>query len=125
MRRSGNNLIKSLIILILALGVAGASTYAWISGNNSTRIDGFNLEIKGDSNLLISLSGENGSYKSAISTAEIEQYLLDKYGSSFKLTPATSSDGKSFTDLDDSTDDIQVRFDNSVFPEQRQAGHFP
>ncbi len=106
MRRSSNNLIKSLIILILALGVAGASTYAWISSNNSARIDGFNLEIKGDSNLLISLSGENGSYKSAISKADIEQYLLDKYGSSFKLTPATSDNGKSFTDLDGSTDDI-------------------
>ena len=47
MRRSSNNLIKSLIVLILALGVAGASTYEWISSNNSAKIDGFNLEIRG------------------------------------------------------------------------------
>jgi len=106
MRRSSNNLIKSLFVLILALGVAGASTYAWIAGNNSAKIDGFNLEIKGDTNLLISLSGESGTFKSSISKAEIEEYLIAKYGENFKLTPATSSDGKAFADLDGSTENI-------------------
>lgn len=106
MRRSSNNLIKSLFVLILALGVAGASTYAWISSNNSAKIDGFNLEIKGDTNLLISLSGESGTFKSSISKAEIEEYLIANHGENFKLTPATSSDGKAFADLDGSTDDI-------------------
>lgn len=118
MRRSGNKLIKSLIILIVALGVASASTYAWIANNNSAHIEGFNLELSSNPNLLISLSGDNGTFRSKISAAEIRDYLTQEYGAYFALTEATSLDGVNITDIDGSADvnyiTIDLHFQSNV-----------
>jgi len=111
-RRSGNKLIKSLFVLIFAIGLAGASTYAWISNNNSAQLEGFNLDISSNnSNLLISLNGEDGSYRAKLTSNDVKDYLTDKYGADFYLTPATSVDGVSITDIDGSPSENYVSID--------------
>ena len=70
MRRKNKKLIFSILGLIIAAAVAVTSTYAWLSMNSTSTIEGFNIDIGNNRKLLISFTGEEGSYKAYMTSAD-------------------------------------------------------
>jgi hypothetical protein len=99
MRRKNKKLIFSILGLIIAAAVAVTSTYAWLSMNSTSTIEGFNIDIGNNRKLLISFTGEEGSYKAYMTSADIQDYLAGKYGEDFSLYPAQSADGIAISGL--------------------------
>ena len=100
MRKKSRKLIYSVFGLIIAFAVAVMSSYAWISMNSTTTIEGFNIDIGNNKKLLISFTGEEGTFKAYMTSAEIQNYLKSRYGENYSLYPAQSRDGKSIVGID-------------------------
>lgn len=102
MNKVTKKLLISVMILMVTASLAITSTYAWFTMNDTPEVAGFDLEVTTVDGLYISLSGDDGTFKSYLTSAEITTALMASFsygegeGAVLKsLTHGTSSNGES------------------------------
>ncbi|MFA5449018.1 MAG: hypothetical protein WC292_01070 [Clostridia bacterium] len=79
MKKTTKKLLISIMILLAAVSLATATTYAWFTMNNTPEVETFDLNVTSVDGLYISLSGDEGTFKQYISTTEITNHLLANF----------------------------------------------
>ena len=103
MKKAGKKLIISVFVLVVALSLAVTSTFAWFTMSTTPKVESFNVNVTTANGLMVSLNGDAGSYRSKITSTEIQALLTTNYPS-FELDACTSENGKSFFEMDGTTD---------------------
>ena len=92
-------MISLMILLITFTG----TTYAWFKINSSASVSGFNFTVTGGEGYQISLTGEEGSYSSQLTSAQMRQAILCGYSRAYSV-----KNGKLYLNSVDEISDAQA-----------------
>ncbi len=126
MKGFNKKLLVASFTLLFAVVATVASTFAWFTMNTTSSVSQFDLQVTAGEGMMISLNGQEGTYKSTITREEILAFLLKGTDNSGWLVdtnskrtrlldPITSVNGTTFLNLKGLVTGTNNVFDNLTF----------